>query len=289
MKKTKMPSTIVTIILIVGLLYMLTGCGSSTSGDSSRSNSNGNTRDIKSDNSDNNDNSIEYTKVSRKASGTYTYDPVNGNILFDFLNTEFNGCGPGLGLQEFKTQSVTSTKMIWNVANIQLGIYDGSTFEFEFEFVIPQITGEYIIGLDLEAVDFMNEDTPYNLHAYGGTISISSVSPLLEGTFTFTDLRTNHHNHPPLNLDGTVSGSFSVPADGSSNGMFTANGTAGEYTININVSDAFAISKSMIWTRDNGADNDIVGLWRTTNSEFYATFNSDGTFAIEGNCYRWDN
>lgn len=285
MKNTKMSSTIVKIMLVAGLLYMLVGCGSSIDGGSGRSNSSGNTRDIK---SDNDDNGIDYIKVSRKANGTYTYDPVNGNILLDFTNTEFSGCGPGLGHQEFKTQSVTSTKMIWNVANKQLGIYDGSTFEFEFEFVIPQTTGEYMIGRDFEAVDFMNDDTPYNLHAYGGTINVSSVSPLFEGTFTFTDLRTNHHNLSPLNLDGTVLGSFSVPADGSP-GTFIANGTAGEYTININVSDAFAISGSMIWTRDNGADNDIVGSWRTTNSEFYATFNADGTFAVEGNCYRWDN
>lgn len=112
------------------------------------------------------------------------------------------------------------------------GIY-GNTFEFEFEYYDPTAdgTGTYTVGADFDAIDFENADSQYNLHAYGGTVTITAVSPNIVGTFTLTNFAPDHQD--PTTLSGTVSGNFSVPADGSSGGTFNAQGTVAGETISI--------------------------------------------------------
>jgi hypothetical protein len=111
------------------------------------------------------------------------------------------------------------------------GIY-GQGFEFEFEYIHPITPGTYYVGSDFEAIDFSNSITPFNLHAYGGSITVNSVSSLFVGTFSLNNFATGHEKIP--NLSGNVSGTFSVPYDGTSGGTFQANGTVGQYLININ-------------------------------------------------------
>lgn len=111
------------------------------------------------------------------------------------------------------------------------GIY-GQDFEFEFEDIHPLTPATYHIGFSFEAVDFSNSMTPFNLHAYGGSVTVTSVSPLFTGTFSLHSFAPGHGETP--GLSGNVSGNFSVPYDGSSGGTFQANGTVDQYTITIN-------------------------------------------------------
>lgn len=111
------------------------------------------------------------------------------------------------------------------------GIY-GQGFEFEFEYIHPLTPGTYHIGSNFEAVDFSNSITPFNLHAYGGSVTITSISPLFSGTFSLNSFATGHGEIP--SISGNVSGNFSVPYEGSSGGTFQANGTVGQYTVSIN-------------------------------------------------------
>jgi hypothetical protein len=74
--------------------------------------------------------------------------------------------------------------------------------------------------------------TPFNLHAYGGSVTVTSISPLFTGTFSLNSFATGHGETP--SLSGNVSGNFSVPYDGSSGGTFQANGTVDQNIIIIN-------------------------------------------------------
>lgn len=114
------------------------------------------------------------------------------------------------------------------------GIY-GRGFEFELEDIHPLTPDTYHVGSSLEAVDFSNSITPFNLHAYGGSITITSVSPLFTGTFSLNSFAMGHGQIP--SLSGNISGSFSIPYDGSPGGTFQVNGNVGQYIININETD----------------------------------------------------
>lgn len=128
-------------------------------------------------------------------------------------------------------------------------------FEFELEFINPSSPGTYIISTDgFEAVDFKNSGAPYNTHAYGGKVIITSVSPKYEGTFELTDFTPNHGQTTPF-LGGTVSGSFSIPSDGSEAGIFKAAGVIGSHKVNLDFSTAYAVTSSM-------EGNNSLGFYR---------------------------
>jgi len=121
------------------------------------------------------------------------------------------------------------------------GIY-GPGFEFEIEDasgqnMLPTAPGTYVIGTDVVAVDFENVDTPYNLHAYGGSITIYSISPLFQGSFELSNFAQDHGG--PADLTGQVTGFFSVPQDGRPVGAFAADGTVDGYSINISEEKVF--------------------------------------------------
>ena len=111
------------------------------------------------------------------------------------------------------------------------GITETDWFEFEFEHIIPDEPGEYEIGWDFTAIDFENRDTSsYNLHAYSGTVTITSVDPFFEGTFEVSGFARDHG--AIQDLTGSISGSFSVPRDGG-RGTFVAHGIVGRHDVNI--------------------------------------------------------
>ncbi|MCP4752980.1 MAG: hypothetical protein GY866_19000, partial [Proteobacteria bacterium] len=147
----------------------------------------------------------------------------------------------------------------------EFGIYSGLIFEFGFETMTPSEPGIYTIGSTsgFEAVDFQNEDTPYNLHAYGGTVTVTSVSPNFEGSFDLSSFAQDHGGTP--NLSGSVSGSFSVPADGVSRGTFTAQGTVAGYTIDIDDSNA-VLSQRISGGGSGGTVTDYGGTWSNGSS-----------------------
>lgn len=148
--------------------------------------------------------------------GTWKYTSENGNTYVSQFGS--NGSLTVAGNVGFCGESSLT------------GIY-GQGFEFEFEDIHPVTPGTYQVGSNFDAVDFGNSITPFNLHAYGGSVTITSVSPLFSGTLSLSSFATGHGEIP--NLPGNVSGSFSIPYDGSPGGTFQANGTVGPYTINI--------------------------------------------------------
>jgi len=108
-----------------------------------------------------------------------------------------------------ETITLNSSSAYANISSNQFRIYGNDiNFEFEFENLIPTQTGTYAIGSDFSAIDFANEDSQYNLHAYEGSVILTSISPKFEGTFTLTQFATGHGG--TANLSANITGSFSV-------------------------------------------------------------------------------
>lgn len=224
--------------------------------------------------------------ITHTANGTYTYEAEANLLTLNITSSDFVDDGPSVGTEKFSIQSITSTTLTWTNEGGELGVY-GPSFEFEFESLIPKTIGTYHIGSDFEAIDFQNSDTPYNLHAYGGSVTITSVSPMFEGTFTLTNFAPDHGEAP--SLAGNVTGSFSVPYDGSASGIFIAHGLVDGYAIDLNESIAHIQiegNDQMTWTREDGPNGDLVGRWEIIISETGSTyeihFDSDGNVLVVG-------
>jgi len=101
--------------------------------------------------------------------------------------------------------------------------------------VFPEV-GTHTIGQDgIYGVQFMSLDAPYEMCAYGGTITITSLNDggNITGSFNLSNIADGMGHVPELT--GTVSGTFSVPNDGSAGGTFTASGTVDSYAIDDSV------------------------------------------------------
>lgn len=151
--------------------------------------------------------------------GVWKYTSENGNTFFTTLNPE---------------GAVTITGEIsYCGLKSDTGIY-GKNFEFELESSLITSPGTYDVGsgAGIECIDFENNHVSQNVHAFGGSVTITSVSPNFSGTFFLNRFASEHGG--PINLPGSVSGSFSVPYNSEPGGTFSAYGTINQSIININ-------------------------------------------------------
>ena len=124
---------------------------------------------------------------------------------------------------------------------------------------------------DLGSSDTTDYTYPYNLHTYGGTVTVTSVYPNFSGTFNFTELYEAHAPSTPASA-GAYSGSFSVPFDSydemnriptGNYGTFDASGSVsgsqGDKTISVNKQAVFFAPQLNF--RGTVTDNTINGSY----------------------------
>ncbi len=140
----------------------------------------------------------------------------------------------------------------WGEGAIYRG-YPPFPHEFQSEYFqlahIDNVTlGPLAVGQP--AIDAGDLIVDNNAHGYGGWVSVTSVTPKIEGSFSLTLLYDGHYTGvgtPPFRngsgdvIPGTMQGTFSVPFDGSKTGQFTCTGTA-TGLVPVIAADAYFIS-----------------------------------------------
>lgn len=148
---------------------------------------------------------------------------------------------------------------------------------------------------DMGSNDTTDYTYPYNLHTYGGTVTVTSVYPNFSGTFVFNGLYEAHAPSSPAS-SGTYSGSFSVPFDSydetESNrkptgnyGTFVASGSVdGTYGVrDIAVDEQGVFFAPQLNFRGTASDNTINGSYMFLPlypDRGYGTFTATKTSSI---------
>lgn len=156
--------------------------------------------------------------------------------------------------------------------------------------VFPEV-GTHTIGQNgIYGVQFMSPDAPYEMCAYGGTITITSLNDggNITGSFSLSDISDGYGTAPELT--GTVSGTFSVPNDGSPGGTFTATGTVDNYAINDSVTGTNVFMRPRTLTVNvsnsplpDGEYHCETALFSMTDMYHVVTLSEDvGTVTISG-------
>ena len=191
-----------------------------------------------------------------KIFGTINYEQGSGVNKVKFIHANQDGDAEFLGLYKLDVNRLIVVMGLPDRDDYPKSLYDtdvgwsvfskgplpklGKYFEFEFESINPLSPGIYVINNgDFVAVDFRNSAAPYNTHAHSGKVVVTSVQPKYEGSFELSGF-TEDHDPNTMALEGKVSGSFSIPSDGSQAGIFTATGNIDSYEVNIDFNTAYA-------------------------------------------------